>query len=273
MLPLPPNPPHVRVPSDNELRFGATYAALSVHWREEECETCLGQKSFRMWSGIPLSSEVVEYECDCVEQMMLDRWLGVRGLGKNLRRRGFNDMAWVDKDTRAALAPWTQSTAEMVRYLPGLMLTGPTSSGKSLVSSLIQREVLRAGIEAMHIPLTVFTSLVDDWRSEEVRKWYRKVIRSIPTLFITKMGKDHLSMNEWGLARLTDLFEYRLDNQLLTVIELSSTVDELVKVMPFLRPCAALFDHVQVKSSTPYPALQIQAEEMRLGIGRPVVMR
>jgi hypothetical protein len=273
MLRLPPNPPHVRVPTEEEMRFGSRNARVAMSWREENCETCRGTKSFKMWAGVPLSSAVVEYECDCVEQMLLDRWLGVRGVPKNLRTRGFNDAAWISKDTRVSLGPWTKNTADMVHYRQGVVITGPQGSGKNLVASLMQREILSAGIEATHIEVSFFTSLVDDWRNEDIRRWYRRSVRERPVLFVTRIGVPQISLNEWGEARLAELFEYRLSNNMLTVIESAVGIPELIGRMPYLATSVGRFDHIEVKSPTPYPAMDITNAEQQHGIRRPVVMR
>ena len=272
MLTLPPLPGTVLVPTEDEMRFGSRHSSFPRgSWREEDCQTCQGTKSFRMWSGVPLASDVVEYECPCADQVLLHRWLGVRGVPHRFRLRGFSDLAWVSPEVlTVSLSEWSDP-AKKVRYCQGVVIRGPKFSGKSLLMSLLQRQVLAAGIDARCIGLGFFTSIVDDWKDPALRHWYSTAIRSAPVLCVTGFD-DTVALPEWALHRIDELFAFRLANGLTSIVETSGTPEGLTRVARSLDSVGDIFDVVQV-TSMGYPSQEITRVEMELGISRPAVMR
>lgn len=271
MLTLPPLPATVLVPTEDEMRFGARHATFPRGtWREEDCQTCQGTKIFKMWSGVPLASDVVEYECPCVDQVLLHRWLGVRGVAARFRVRGFTDLAWMSPEVLSVgLSEWSDP-AKKVRYCQGLVIHGPKFSGKSLLMSVLQRQVLAAGIDARSIELGFFTSVVDDWKDPALRHWYSVAIRSAPVLCVSGFG-DTVSLPEWALHRIDELFSFRLANGLTSIVETSGSPEGLSKTARSLDSVKEIFDTVQVTAAR-YPAQEITHAEMALGITRPAVM-
>lgn len=275
MLQLPPNPTNLRLPLDWQIN-AALKMKLSVPkigWREEDCETCNGTKVVRTWEGIPLDSDVVEFPCNCVEQVILSRYLGMRGINVKLRCRGFVDTHWVKKDVRESLAKWNNSPAALASATSGIVFTG-MSKGKSLVASLLQRLLLLNNVDAYMVNAQMFIpdGALGNYKSEsyeEIQEFWNKSISVAPVMVI-----DHLEgavgLTDWGRARIASLIQQRRDNELMTVITTES-LGSMALAIPDKSDVTEGFEIVEMKSDI-HPTLEIDAKQLELGIRRPVVM-
>ena len=274
MLQLPPNP-QLRLPLDWELKAAQQigFGFPRIGWREEDCTTCRGTKVVRTWEGAPLHSEVVEFPCNCVEQMLLHRHLGMRGITKAFRTKGFKDLYWVKPEVRATLAEWNTNPVERAQRTLGLILTGD-SDGKTLIATLLQRLLIVNGMDAFLLPMSAFTAegVLNNWKHEayeEVQEFWHHSIRGVPMLII-----DHIEgaamANDWVKAKLDNLIRFRAENEMMTIITAKSP--KLVRgSLPAGSDLVDTFGVLSVLSDR-YPKDEIDQRELAERISRPVVL-
>lgn len=274
MLQLPPNPPNLRLPLDWHLRAAGLigYVFPKVGWREEDCKTCLGTKTVRTWEYAPLDSDVVTYPCNCVEQMLLYRYLGMRGITKVMATKGFKDLRWVDLSVREKLKVWNDDPAERARHTSGIVLSG--GSGKTLMATLLQRMLFMSDINSFMVTTQMFNpdGPIFNWKAEayeEIQEFWNKVMKPAPVMVIDRLEGGTM-ITDWGKAKIDALLRYRMENELMTVITTQS-VDRLALALPSGSDVVRMFETINVIAE-PYPWAEIHAQEIEKKIIRPVVM-
>lgn len=230
-----------------------------------------------MWTGVPLHSDIAEWECPCVDQMILDRWLGVRGIPRGFRRMGVLDAYGVSQTAREWVSQWASKSDLMVHHGEGVTITGSLGSGKTLVASLVQKRLLSKKVECWMARAQSFGNMTEDWRREEVRDWWRTRVRGAPVLVIDGLGSEQGNL-EWIGARLSDLFHYRSSNSMSTIVTTDISIEklrakykqdglpDLVSVM--LDACPV----IDISRSESFIRKDVQDAEKAHGIRRPYVL-
>jgi hypothetical protein len=272
---LLPNPPHLQLPLDWQLAAAreANFSFPPIGWRPEDCATCRGTKVVRTWAGSPLKSEVIEFECNCIEQMVLSRYLGIRGVPFNLRTKGMKDLAWVSQPVIKSLTSWNADPIDRAKRLTGLALVGEFP-GKTLIASLIQRLLILHGLDAFMLHRGFFNSdsPLTNWKSEQhesMQEWWSRSIRPAPALILDYV-QGMVSATDRTGQRIEDVMRFRADNELMTII----TATKLDLAKAFVPGATDLIDTYEVLEvrSNDYPTAEIRQRELEEGIVRPVVL-
>ena len=214
---LDPLPAHVRMPSDAEL------ARVNIHGRGK-CEVCGDTKTFKMWSGAPLVSEIVEYECQCTEQAILHRWMSVRGLPKAHQQLRWVDVVGVPNEAmRQVHEAWGRLENDIRRGL-GIVFHGGRSTGKSMLAFLMARKLMYLGQFNM---LCISDATINklDWRDTDEFDWWYKKVLPVEVLVFDNLGKE--TKSAFNDTKVEELFGYRNDNMLATIVTTAFTPDEL----------------------------------------------
>jgi DNA replication protein DnaC len=206
------------MPSDAEL------ARARVPLGRGKCAVCFGLGTFSMWSGVPFLSEPVEYDCSCDEQLILHRWMSVRGLPKQHQRFRWNDVTTVpDSTMRQVGEAWDRLENDIRRGL-GVVIHGGHSTGKSMLAFLLARKLMHAGqFDVLCISDADINKL--DWKdADEMARWYKRIMPA-EVLVFDNLGKE--TKSAFNDTKVEELFGYRNDNMLATIVTTAFTPDGL----------------------------------------------
>lgn len=187
-LALPPVDPAVRPLTTEQSRWlAARHSGLPTVAR---CVTCRGARAFR-WYAPGSRREVGEYDCPCQDQYLLHRVLLHAGVGATYQRLGWDDFEHLPPSAEGAVVDYIDHADAYVASGVGVLLHGRRGNGKTLLASLLLRELVGRGHDAY---MTSFSSLLDaasaGWTSEEERAWFTRRVRNAGVLVVDDLGRE-----------------------------------------------------------------------------------
>lgn len=288
MLTLPPIPSHVlTLPDAESERLKAAYPNL---WADpwSQCLTCqfqrktddpLGfpdeEKTFKWYA--PGTRDVAEYQCNCLEQWLMYRWLLNRGIPKNYQRLGRGDTASVSQKVKAEVANYLEKSGDYIDRGVNLVLHSPhAGTGKTMMAMLGAKGLLHSGVDVFVAQMnTIVEMYTSGWRTKEEKDFFEKRIMNCTVLVIDDLGKEQTSNTPDFIKRLIDrVIRHRVANSFPTWITSNFTKDQLLSgygtyVLSLLSE-TAFFVEVH---GTDYrqSARERMEEEISLGLNRPFV--
>ncbi len=200
----------------------------------DHCVTCGGTGVFRWWSPGTRSAPV-EWECQCVDQWVLRRYLLYAGVGLTYARLGWLDYSGDSKGSAAA-AEWLEDVDYTMRSGVGLTLYGTHGTGKTLIGALLLKGMLALGYSGY---MTTFAHMIDlladGWRDSDAQQRFIALCKGTDVLLLDDIGQErHEERTYWddkakvarkvrtpkSLARssLDEVLRYRLSNAKVTII-------------------------------------------------------
>jgi hypothetical protein len=142
--------------------------------------------SFKVYAtGEP--PDVVEVPCDCVDQMILSRWLAVRGIPMPMQRLRWAHMLSIPD----AVYPYLASFPQHKAMGSGLVFEGASGSGKTGLASLMVKRILEAGIaDCFVVHGSSFMERVNGWNDTEKRERFMHRIATVPVLLYDSLGHE-----------------------------------------------------------------------------------
>lgn len=254
---LPPPPEGCRTLTNQESEhLTRTHSGLHTL---DGCVTCSGRHSIRWWNYyvtddeksrqegvlrnfddfIPTSApaasvkpapEVVEYECridgytesgvecGCVGQWIMYRYFLHCGIGLQYQRLGWEDYQGPASNVDA-IKEWKKHYEWNVRSGIGLVLRGGYGTGKTLLSTLLLKDlVANVGLNGMMVGFAqMISAMTAGWSSAEDRIWFVKRVKNADVLLIDDIGREFQStkLDKSGQSRVsTDLAQAALDEVL-----------------------------------------------------------
>lgn len=187
---LPPLPVAIRTLSDEE----STALARRIPDLSPDptrCPTCHGAKTFRWYSyddSNKRTDEVVTYDCPCVDQWILNRYLLHCGIGTNYQRYDWDDYV---ASKPGAVIDWLIAADAFINAGFGFVLTGNIGNGKTLLALLALKSLLAQGYDGY---FTTFSEMIDhvtaSWRGKEERAWFTRRVRNAGILVIDDLGRE-----------------------------------------------------------------------------------
>jgi DNA replication protein DnaC len=229
---LPPLPSTIRPLNDED---SIRVNALGSH-SMAECLTCRGKKKFSWYiyaSGREDTKEVVEYDCPCEDQWLLHRVLLASGILVKYQRFSSWDFRYAQP--YQILSDYVEKFDSYFTNGIGLVLRGPSGNGKSLVSALIAKHVIRNGRTAYFSTFQdLLQSLAAGWRDDDARDWIIKKAKKSSLLVIDDIGKEMMSGLEKqssNIARsaIDDILRYRVGMSMPTIVTTNSPLDDIAK--------------------------------------------
>lgn len=215
------NPLHVLTPRPMEMnRLIREYGPFV---QGSVCPTCAGRGSFWWYDA---DNQIVEWECNCDEQLILYRWFLARGIRPLYQRLGWKDLTGINRQSWDKVHEWL-ALLEAFRLGagPSIWMSGTRGTGKTLVASLIQRKLLSQGIECWQVDAQHIGSMMTSWREEDTKEWWVRRIRPAPVLVIDDLGREK-GNEEWVQARVIEVARFRLESMLPTIITGNFTMEQ-----------------------------------------------
>lgn len=153
----------------------------------QSCPTCGGKGEFYWWyEGVPSS-----YQCPCVDQIILSRYLLWCGIGIAQQRLGFSDLSQMDPNALAAAAEWSSNMESAMRAGHGLLFHGPPGTGKSALSILLLKSAIGQGTLGFFSTFDrIIEMLLSKWRQDADAAAYHSRCRNTPLLVIDDVGRE-----------------------------------------------------------------------------------
>jgi len=229
---LPPLPPTIRTLTNVESQqLEADHGGLPG---PEQCLTCGGSGSFRWWSP-GKREDPVEWECSCVDQWILRRYLLHSGVGLNYARLGWLDYAGAPEGSKAA-ADWLEDVNYTMTTGIGLTLYGTHGTGKTLIGTLLLKGMIAKGYSGF---MTTLSGMVDmltgGWKDPDARQRFVSLCKGSDVLLLDDVGQERHDEKAWWdhktqtrkvsrtsqplvRASLDEVLRYRLANAKVTII-------------------------------------------------------
>jgi len=159
---------------------------------QNSCITCrfekTGEKTFRWWNED--RSEVVTWECNCIAQWILNRYLLHNGIGKAYQRLGWADAVDVPVQTQMQVMQYLESADAYVERGVNLILPD-AGTGKTLMLMLLAKGLMQRGhdvfVAQMNSIVEMYTS---GWREKSEKDYFERRIMNCGVLVIDDLGKE-----------------------------------------------------------------------------------
>lgn len=150
------------------------------------CVTCKGTRVFTWYDG--LGECIQEFDCNCENQWVVNRYLHHCGIGINYQRLSWRDLAI---DIPEDIKEYLENVDKLVPFGLGFTLHGTIGSGKSLLCNLLLKHLIKQGYDGY---FTTFSGLLEKFRSgfssAEEKQWFYKRIKNAQILVIDDIGKE-----------------------------------------------------------------------------------
>ncbi len=196
-------------------------ARFNLRWSVDNCITCGGKGTFQ-WYATGSRTEVVTYDCNCVDQYKLHRYFLYHGVPVENQRMSWEDAQGLDIEFIEFLDDYFTRREDYMHTGTGLFLHGTPGTGKTLVGSIIMKQLIADGYNG------VFSSFVDilasksaGWDDDEDRDYFIKQIRHADVLMMDDPGKEHRQGEkqiEFGRSTLDEIMRYRVQNAMPIII-------------------------------------------------------
>ncbi len=179
-------------------------------WDEptKSCMTCrfhkTGEKSFLWWNDE--RTEIVTWECDCIAQWILHRYMLLHGIDTAYQRLGWMDATGVPQNAQDEVIDYLDHSDAYVNAGLNLILHSPDAgTGKTLMLMLLAKGLMARGhdvyVAQMNTIVEMYTS---GWRSEEDKHYFERRIMNCEVLVIDDLGKEMRDSSVNFLDRLID---------------------------------------------------------------------
>jgi len=173
------------------------------------------------------------------------------------------------------------NAASYVRNGIGLILSGPSGTGKTLTSILISKALIAKGFKTYY---STFNELIgkfaDGWHNEDDKQWFYKRIKNAQVLVLDDLGrelKQGIKAGSTNVSRsvVDEVLRHRVGMALPTFITTNSSLDELSTLYGLA--VLSLFNESCIQKKfygsdyrSQVPLLNI--EEVKAGLSRPIVL-
>ena len=175
---LAPNPAHVLMPSMLDLQESGDNISFVGSWNRSRCQTCDGEGHFRGYIS-PLTDEIGDVVCDCEEQLVLARWMAVRGIERRyqlLRRRDMGHGLSEDGHNWFAAYIRKDNFRWNLNNGIGALLHGSAGSGKTGIAVLLLKRYLEEAQDGMLVHADRLSDNANRWSDpERLERWWGKV--------------------------------------------------------------------------------------------------
>lgn len=174
-------------------RLKASHSAL---WADPQtsCITCrferTGSKTFRWWNED--RSEVVDWECNCTAQWIMNRYLLFNGIDMTYQKLGWTDATHVHPDVVSQARDYLAQSLFYVDSGFNLIFWSKNpGTGKSMSMMILGKELMQAGHDVFVAPITeVINMYTSGWRSQDEKNYFERRIMNCGVLIIDDLGKE-----------------------------------------------------------------------------------
>ena len=193
---LPALPSNVRtLLNDESSRLNRLYPDLPRS--PDDCGTCGGRKRFLWWNRYspdyrPDAPVIVEYDCPCEDQWILQRWLTLRGVNAVYQRLGWEDAQAVAPSTLDVVTDYLAHSERYVSVGMGFVLTGAKGTGKTMLANLMLKTLMLKGFDGYFSTFAeALQTFRSGWNDAEDKAWYANKVRGSRVMALDDVGREH----------------------------------------------------------------------------------
>jgi DNA replication protein DnaC len=197
------------------------------------------------------------------------------GVGLTYARMDWEDLG-LDHDhpARRAALEYVADSASLIHAGLGLIFTGPSGTGKTLMSTLILKSLLAQGHGGYFARFTEAIDLfMSGWRDPVEKREFHRRIKNSAVLVLDDVGREKRGRHETSAETVEEVLRHRVARAKPTIITTNKSADVLsgdYGIATFLSGYSTV---VEFKNDPFFDRLQARAlEEKRLGLTRPIVV-
>jgi DNA replication protein DnaC len=194
---------------------------------ERSCPICQKTGLYRAPDG--------ERECDCYQQWALHWHMLHSGIKTAYQRLSWDDLTQVSGPIWEAVMDYLDHIDNYVRAGIGMILSGQPGTGKTLISTLLLKNLLAKGYDGY---FTQFNELLDSytatWRDQDELLWFTRRIRNTDILVIDDIGREYRGRAGKGTgdegftsALFDDVIRHRTGHEKPTIITTNYTQEQM----------------------------------------------
>lgn len=175
------------------------------------CITCHGRKTFRWLDAI---GQPADYACPCEDQYVLFRWLLNSGIPLAYQRLGWTDLTYLSEGAIREAMDYLDHQQAYLSAGFGMVIHGTKGNGKSLLSMLILKRLIEAGVS---VYATTFADMLNHfmgtWRDKDQERWFNQIVRNAGVLYIDDIGREYQPDRFADAALSAEQKQKRSDNR------------------------------------------------------------
>jgi DNA replication protein DnaC len=269
---LESNPRHIRLITDEE-RDRLLIRHPDLPRSIEDCITCRGEKSFRWYAD----EEIVDYECDCFGQYVLCLWLLAAGVDMHYQRLARRDVMGVPLDAMERVNAYQEEAEDYAQMGMGLVLRGIRGGGKTMLATLLLKQLLADGMDGYFTTFERLLSLhTKGWRDDEAAVWFERRVCSAGILVVDDMGRENEGRSAVSESAWDHVLRTRVAAQRPTIVTTNKTMEEMQAIyspnsISLLSGCSEVIDFLGEDFRPRH--FERTRFERKSGLRRPVVLR
>lgn len=190
-------------------RLYDTFPALRGGY-EDYCPTCR-KKGYYVWQGKGI-------ECDCQLQLQLHKHYLNAGIYPNYQRLTWDDYQG-DSKPKEIVESYLEHHDELVAAGIGLTFTGTYGIGKTLLMTLLVKELVKAGVfcyaSTFANMLDMFTS---GWTSKDDQQYFFEKMKSTEVLLLDDLGRGFKTKNNLSESTFDNVIRFRMQSEKVTLL-------------------------------------------------------
>lgn len=153
------------------------------------------EKTFRWWNDV--RTEIVTWECNCIHQWIMNRYMLNNGIENDQQRFGWGDIEVVSPGILEAAQDYLENSYAFVDAGLGLVFHSPNrNTGKTLMLILMAKRLMWEGFDVFTAQMTTVIDLYrKGWKSETGQEHFERRIMNCQVLILDGMGQESTGDN------------------------------------------------------------------------------
>jgi DNA replication protein DnaC len=183
------------------------------------CPTCRKVGTYR-YNGI-------EHVCDCQEQLQLHQHYLIAGIGLLYQRLDWDHYTG-DPEVVKTLQAYVRRHHDYVDQGLGLLFTGKRGIGKTMLATMVLKELIRAGYRCCYATYSSAMEMYTaGWRDRDDKRRFEEKFLRTKVLLLDDMGREAKSSNDMQESTFEHILRNRVQSCRPTILTTNLNYDDL----------------------------------------------